>query len=259
MANTNLPCLAVESHTASYACFFMKENARDMRYVELVNDPANVQSTVTSFDLVVDDLLSPQRIEEVVNIAMAQQDYVVNARRYGCDSYVERTAQPYQTKQWRLIHQDAGALDPLLLDHLIEKAKAHQKAYASLMQQYLGNPSGVECVSESGRQWGFVCPNVRTQHSSHQWRLQHFDVRGFSGHECFDLLEDAVEALVRNYPVVDRGALDRVAAAPPFATGLRLQEEHDLMNRGLIPFAEFIVRCRKVLAFSSDDGLHQAF
>lgn len=165
----------------------------------------------------------------------------------------------YQTQQWKRIQADLSTLDNDFKLHLIEVAKPQQMAFAELMESYNGNPVGVECRSAERMAWAFVCPNVQTEHSQHEWRVQHFDEHGMTGHECYKSMVDAVESMVCFYPIQEAGALDRTAATQTWATGLRVQEVRDLMNRGLIGFSEFLDRCNGVLDISTQSrqlGLH---
>jgi hypothetical protein len=114
------------------------------------------------------------------------------------------------------------------------------------MKQYGGNPVGVECRSQSRNSWAFVCQNVQTEYSKSPWRIQYFDENGMTGHECYGSVRDAIEAMVSSYQLVDSGALDRVSVSPQWAIGLKVQMERDLLNRGVIGFAEFIARCKTI-------------
>jgi hypothetical protein len=152
----------------------------------------------------------------------------------------------YQTQQWKRIHSELRTLDPDFKQHLIEQATPQQKAFSELMERYQGNPVGIECRSESRMAWAFVCPNVQTEYSQSAWRVQYFDENGMTGHECYKSLLDAIESMVCYYPVQDVGALDRVSVTLAWAIGLRVQEVRDLLNRGVIGFAEFTNRCKDI-------------
>lgn len=205
------------------------------------------RSTITRFELNVDDMETPDRITEIVDRAMHESEYVVQQRRHGTDKvFIDEPPPLYQTELWKRIHVEARKLDIRFKKHLIEQAEPHQNLYSALMEKYQGCPVGIECKSETRSSWGVVCPSIQTEISHHKWRVQHFDEHGFTGHECYRTLEDAVEALLHSHQKEDAGALDRVASCPQWAIGLRIQEVRDLLNQGLIGYAEFTARCNDI-------------
>lgn len=245
MANTQLPCIAIESCDTGEVRWFIDGKTCQQKYEELVADQTLLQSTITRFELTVDDQLDPVLITRIADQAMWDGDYVPLQRRQGAGQVMVDPGQPrYQTKQWKRMH--SGSLDLGFKQHLIEQAEPQQKAFSDLMERYTGNPVSIECRSKSRMAWAFVCENVQTEYSKSAWRVQYFDENGMSGHECYKTMVDAVESMVCSYPVQDAGALDRVAATPAWATGLRVQEVRDLLNRGIIGFAEFTNRCKEI-------------
>lgn len=128
--------------------------------------------------------------------------------------------------------------------HLRKLARPKQIAYAKLMRHSEGNPVGVECVNKNGASWAVVMPNVKTAANQEDWRVQVFDESGFCSHHCHPTLQEAVEHMLGSYPTVDEGALERVAATPQWALGIKTQELRDLHNRGGISFTEMCARMR---------------
>lgn len=257
MANTQLPCIAIESCDVGEARWFIDGKACQQKYDELIGDQSLNQSTITRFELTVDDELGPDRITKIVDQAMWDVDYVPLQRRQGTDKvHVDKGHPRYQTRQWKRIN--SASLELGFKQHLIELAKPQQKAFSELMESHDGNPTGVECRSESRMAWAFVCPNVLNEHSQDAWRVQHFDENGMTGHECYKTMIDAVESMVCNYPVQDPGALDRVAATPAWEIGLRVQEVRDLLNRGIIGFAEFTNRCKEICNVRTGEVQYEA-
>lgn len=259
MANTKLPCLAIESFDSSHSRWFIDDASCQRTYDELVSDASFNRSTITRFDLTVDDLAHPDRIAGAVDQAMRESEYVVQQRRHGTDKiFVAEPQARYQTQVWKRIHVETRTLDLFFKRHLIELAEPHQLLYAALMERHNGSPLGIECRSETRQAWGFVCPSVQTETSTHLWRVQHFDEHGFTGHECYKSLEDAVEALLHSYQIEDVGALERVAGGAQWALGLRIQEVRDLLNQGLIGYAEFTARCNEICNVEKQEHCCQA-
>lgn len=257
MANTQLPCIAIESRGAGEARWFTDDKTCRRKFEELVADKNLNRSTITRFELTLDDDLDPDRITRIVDQAMWAVDYVPLQRRQGTDKVFGDGGQPrYQTQQWKRIH--SGSLEPGFKQHLIESAAPQQKAFSDLMERYQGDPVGIECRSESRTAWAFVCGNVQNEYSKSAWRVQYFDENGLHGHDCYETLLDAVESMVCNYRVPDAGALDRVAATPAWAIGLRVQEVRDLLNRGLIGFAEFTNRCKEICNVKTGEVQYEA-
>ncbi len=259
MANTKLPCLAIESFDSSHTRWFIDGKSCQKKYDELVADVSYSRCTITRFELTVNDLESPDRITEIVDLAMRESEYVVLQRRHGTDKIFVVDPQPrYQTELWKRIHDETRTLDLLFKRHLIEQAEPHQKLYSAMMEKYQGNPIGIEFKSDMRSAWGFVCPSIQTETSQHQWRVQHFDEHGFTGHECYRNLENAVEALLHSHQKEDVGSLDRVSACPQWAIGLRIQEVRDLLNQGQIGYAEFTARCNEICNVGKEEHCCQA-
>jgi hypothetical protein len=259
MAITQLPCIAIESFDAVKVRWFVDDKSCQQKYDLLVGDQTKNRSTVTRFELTVDDELDTERITRIVDQAMWDGDYVPIQRRHGTDKVFVDEEQPrYQTQQWRRIHTESRTLDHGFKQHLIKQAAPQQKAFSELMERYQGNPVGIECRSESRKAWAFVCPNVQTEYSQSAWRVQYFDEHGMTGHECYKSLLDAVESMVCYYPVQDAGAMARASATPAWATGLRVQEVRDLLNRGVIGFAEFTNRCKDICNVRTGEEQYEA-
>ncbi|MFC6281181.1 hypothetical protein [Polaromonas aquatica] len=256
MAKTQVPCIAIESCDAGEVRWYIDGKTCQQKFDALVADNTLNQSTITRFELTVDDDLDPDRITRIVDQAMWDMDYVPLQRRQGSEM-ADNGKPRYQTQQWMRIH--SGSLEEGFKQHLIEQEAPQQKAFSDLMERYAGNPVGIECRSASRMAWAFVCPNVQTEYSKMPWRIQSFDENGMVGHECYKTFLDAVESMVGNYPVQDAGALDRVAATPAWTIGLRVQEVRDLLNRGLIGFAEFTNRCREICNVRTGESQYEAF
>lgn len=96
-------------------------------------------------------------------------------------------------------------------------------------------------------QWFMILPDV----SGHgRWRLQSFDLRGFSGHMLFSCKVQAIhEAASLRYTVRDDGALERLQNTPDFQIGLFAVEQLALHNRGAISFDDYL---KNVRAFTDE-------
>lgn len=113
-----------------------------------------------------------------------------------------------------------------------------QKVYRQLMEAYGGEPVGIECRDKSSQRWAFVAPETG---EPGQFRVQYFDEDGFTGHYAHSKLEEAVEAMLREgYRRIDVGALDRVAATPRWARGVKVASLRQRCQEGLMSFPEMV-------------------
>ncbi len=148
--------------------------------------------------------------------------------------------QRYRTKFWASLREETRILDKGFARHLRAIARRSQIAFVQLMQAVGGEIVGVECKKEDQDQWAFILPDVA---GDEPWRIQHFDLDGFSGHQCYSTLEAATEELVRSgYHRPDAGALDRCATQLRWKLGVKRLEIRTLFDRGLIDFKEMIDR-----------------
>lgn len=116
----------------------------------------------------------------------------------------------YMTRSW--VHAKDRSLE--LVDigfarHLRELARPVQIAYVRIMTQHLGDPSGVEFQHHNDQErWAFVLPDA----SVGGMRIQFFDSFGFSGHQCYATLIDAVQEMVlQGYRIENAGSLDKMS------------------------------------------------
>ncbi|WP_186214537.1 hypothetical protein [Burkholderia gladioli] len=122
--------------------------------------------------------------------------------------------------------------------HLREIVRPTQIAYQQIMSAYDGQPVCVEIKHHDREAWSFVLPNV---YGDRPWRIQHFDHDGFSGHECHDSLEAAVEDMIGlGYRIMDAGALDRIAATLRWHLGVRRAAILQKSQEGLITFEQML-------------------
>jgi hypothetical protein len=85
MAITKLPCLAIESYDFGQCRWYIDAPSCIRKYEELIANEAFNRSTITRFELDVDDELNPDRVTEIVDAAMWHSDYTVLQRRHGTD------------------------------------------------------------------------------------------------------------------------------------------------------------------------------
>ena len=150
----------------------------------------------------------------------------------------------YCTKYWKSLREDMRDLDEDFARHLREIARPSQIAFVQLMQAVGGEIAGIECKKKTQDQWAFILPDVS---GDQLWRIQYFDLDGFSGHQCYATLELATEELIRSgYYIPDAGALDRAASHFRWTLGVKRLEIRTLFDRGLIDFREM---CEKMLPF----------
>jgi hypothetical protein len=113
-----------------------------------------------------------------------------------------------------------------------------QTLYRRLMTTYAGEPVGIECQSSSRQAWAFVAPEPG---ESGHFRIQYFDEDGFSSHYVHRELTDAVETMLNEgYRDVDAGALDRMAATPRWARGVKVAALRQKCQEGLMTFPEMV-------------------
>lgn len=159
----------------------------------------------------------------------------------------------YMTRYWQRINAEARDLDPGFRQHLIEVALPHQRAFNAVMKACFGDVAGVEFKAEDRDVWGFICPNIEIKGSNEPWRIQCFDAHGMIGHMCYRQMIDAIEDLARQYPIIDKGALDRVSATQLWSQGLQRQEFRDQYARGAITYKQLMER----LAASQKAGIEE--
>ncbi|MCK8652209.1 hypothetical protein M1M06_24480 [Ralstonia insidiosa] len=99
----------------------------------------------------------------------------------------------YRTRGWARICDKAAELDPKFAQVLRESARPAQIAYQKIMGRHEGNPVGVECRAVKREAWAFVLADVSCPG---RFRIQYFDLDGFSGHYVHKTLEEAVEDMV---------------------------------------------------------------
>ncbi len=125
----------------------------------------------------------------------------------------------YMTRGWRLLKGlKNDGIDAGFAKHLRDLARPAQIAYARIMSKHNADPSGVEFHDHDGKErWAFVLPDV----SGTGARIQFFDPRGFSGHECYPTLTEAVQEMVRQgYRTEDPGVLDKISTTPAWIEGM---------------------------------------
>jgi hypothetical protein len=135
----------------------------------------------------------------------------------------EETIMTYMMNSWlhakdrNLISFDAG-----FAREVRESTRPQQIAYVRIMGQHDGDPSGVEFRHHNDvERWAFVLADA----SVGGMRIQMFDTFGFSGHQCYGSLIEAVEEMVKQgYHIKDAGALDRISLTPRWAEGMAWME-----------------------------------
>ncbi|AJW47577.1 hypothetical protein DEE91_23770 [Ralstonia pickettii] len=141
----------------------------------------------------------------------------------------------YRTRGWARICDKAAELDPKFAQVLRESARPAQIAYQKIMGRHEGNPVGVECRAVKREAWAFVLADVSCPG---RFRIQYFDLDGFSGHYVHKTLEEAVEDMVTSgYRQIDTGALDRVAATERWALGVKRSAIMQRHQSGMIDWA----------------------
>jgi hypothetical protein len=121
--------------------------------------------------------------------------------------------------------------------YFLRLALPKQLAYQNLMAAYGGNPVCIECRAPRRQAWAFVLPEVRDPSRT---RLQYFDQDGFSGDSAYDTLKDAVDTMIgEGFRIIDVGALDRIAATPRWARGVKVATLRQACQQGRMTTREF--------------------
>lgn len=148
----------------------------------------------------------------------------------------------YQTKYWASLKNQPD-LETGFAKHLRKYARRQQIAFQLMMNQHEGMPVGVEYRKKDQPQWAFILPDAS---GDADWRIQTFDEDGIIGHNCYRTLLEAAEELSSSYPVMDQGALDRLAATNRWAKGVLRHEIRVLQARGLITWTEMLEKFKCV-------------
>lgn len=121
----------------------------------------------------------------------------------------------HMTKSW--INAKDKTTDREFARYLRELVRPAQIAYARLMTKH-SDPSGIEYRHRKDEErWAFVLADA----SEPGARIQFFDTFGFSGHQHYASLDEAVQEMVgQGFHIEDAGALDRIAATPRWAEGI---------------------------------------
>ncbi|GMG94665.1 hypothetical protein Cmtc_58850 [Cupriavidus sp. TKC] len=157
--------------------------------------------------------------------------------QHGMLAYVEprHLLARYRTRSWMRVCGEDRDLDPGFAEHLRDAARPAQIAYQKLMGRHAGVPIGIECRSVSRDAWAFVLPDAS---SPCHFRVQYFDLDGFSGHAAHDTMLAAVEEMMGlGYRRIDSGALDRVASTARWALGVKRSAIMQRHQSGLIDWA----------------------
>jgi hypothetical protein len=143
----------------------------------------------------------------------------------------------YRAQCW-LTANTAWAGNDFFEKLLKESAFRIQTVYRRLMTAYSGEPVGIECRTDSRNAWAFV---AQEPCESGRFRIQYFDEDGFSNHLVYNDLPEAVETMLsEGFRNVDAGALDRVAATPRWARGVKVATLRQKYQEGLMTYPEML-------------------
>ena len=93
-----------------------------------------------------------------------------------------------------------------------------QRAKTAAQKQAIGDiTQGGILRHASAERWAFILPDVV---ELGYWRIQYFDLRGFSGHAVFPSSDTAIDAAIpAGFRIRDDGALDRAQTLSSFWRG----------------------------------------
>lgn len=131
------------------------------------------------------------------------------------------------------------------LMYLLGIALKYARCYNAIMTEHRGNPSGVEYLkAETERsafeKYAFV---LRDASCAGHWRVSFFDKHGFSSHERFSTMEEAVEYMTTNgHTKKCTGSLDMLATTKDWERGIKFADLVMQLNRGKLTHEEFNTR-----------------
>lgn len=135
----------------------------------------------------------------------------------------------FMTKSWKVCRvREASPFRDKFSKRLRDHARPAQICFVQIMQRHNGNPNGVEYQHHTDPdRWAFVLEDA----SQTGFRVQYFDLNGFSGHTHFEDLPTAVDEMItRGYRIEDVGALDRVSVTTRWAEGMAWLERMQQHN-----------------------------
>lgn len=111
-----------------------------------------------------------------------------------------------------------------------------QACYDELLRRHDGDPSGVEFRHHSDARYAFVLADASEPGN---WRIQFFDADGFSSHESYAELHEAVFEMVwQGFAQEDKGALSRLSGTPRWRTGQEIAALMQRFGRGELSYRE---------------------
>ena len=118
-----------------------------------------------------------------------------------------------------------------------EKFLAEARAKRAALVDAIGDVSnGAILGNAAGTQWAFILPDVS---EVGKWRVQTFDLRGFSGHSIYGGQAIAIEnAITLGCTIRDDEALDRAQQLPSFWRGCYAADLIRQVNGGQLTFDE---------------------
>lgn len=114
-------------------------------------------------------------------------------------------------------------------------------AFDRVMTQFAGDPSAVEFQHKSrDDRWAFVLPDVNAE-TEGGWRVQYFNLDGFTSHHCEDTKLKAIDSMVSDgFIVPAQGTLDRLCPTPRWKRGVEVAGLIFKLNSRSITYAQFV-------------------
>lgn len=85
MPELPLSCIAIQSKANHHSRWFLDAKTCKTKFDQLVCEPTFDRSTISRFELTIDDQLPTDRASEIVDIAAATAEYEPLQRRIGTD------------------------------------------------------------------------------------------------------------------------------------------------------------------------------
>lgn len=177
--------------------------------------------------------------------------------RLAVDSVIGASARLQAEISGRLSIQVSGALPVGVAPQLSPRtlaSLARSEAFAAHLAQLreaqdravkaIGDVGDAAVVRHQGGapRWMLILPDV-SDPTGHGWRLQRFDLDGFSGHECYRSKDEALGAAAsQDFTVRDDDALDRLQGTSRFQRGLFAADLLMQVNMGSITLAQADIR-----------------
>ncbi len=165
---------------------------------------------------------------------------VTTDRRATAEQLEAAKAFQYKTSALSMYLNEREGFDPVNDGFHAELFKYSYKTavlYNNVMTKHNGKPLGIEFKSKSGDRYTMLTPDAS---EPGRFRASYFDKQGFSSHNVYDTISQAVEEMVRDgYFAESKGILSQLQESPEFEIGNRVSALIGQFNMGKLTHQEF--------------------